>query len=392
MNTRISCQLEARSVGEIVGTIRRGRPVSGTLYRRGGLWWIEVRGRGQRLRRSLGTSDRAEAEEGRRKVIAALTIRADVGAIVRDLLGLAAALPSLSGAPGLSPVSLASAADMVLAEARASGTQAEVVRVFAGRWQRIRAAAERRGATTLAGITPALARSIFLEDLAGATKRTRIEYHACLRRVLRSHGLCDPLEGVPMVGPEGKRRPVTIKELRRLLAVAEGEDRLLVLILAYTGLRLGDACRLRWRDFQKDTLVLCPRKTARRTGRVVRVPLHAALLKALPRRGRPDEPVLPEILRTYEHSGRWAVPRRLRAVFSAAGITTTVSAPGVKRRVAEVGAHSLRHFFVSQLAAANVEESVIMELAGHSAAATSRRYQHLDTGRLRSAVSRLPRL
>ena len=110
-----------------------------------------------------------------------------------------------------------------------------------------------------------------MSDLAGIKHDAIAEYLACLRVdhcaftynnsvcVLREiiHILAakagideDPWEGVKLCPDDShSRRELTVDELRRLMDAADREGpewKTLFTIGVYTGLRLGDCCRLEW--------------------------------------------------------------------------------------------------------------------------------------------------
>ena len=182
-----------------------------------------------------------------------------------------------------------------------------------------------------------------VKDLGGITADMIAEYLVCLRAdlcattynnrvcVLREifHVLAqkagleeDPWEGVRLRPDDShSRRELTMDELRRLLDAAkkvkvkgEGEQRMvspsfepeaqdgkyhcttttsnsdstnewhkLILIGIYTGLRLGDCCRLDWSQINiaQGVIQLVPRKTRRHHQRMVTIPIHPALGRAL---------------------------------------------------------------------------------------------------------------
>ena len=174
-----------------------------------------------------------------------------------------------------------------------------------------------------------------IKDLNGITADMVAEYLACIRADLcattyngrvcilreifrtlaQKAGLeDDPWEGVRL-RPEDShsRRELTMDELRRLLEAAKsvpsasrrpalasggivtapvGEDadgtvtnewHTLFLIGIYTGLRLGDCCRLNWSQINiaEGVIQVVPQKTKRHHQRLVTIPIHPALGQAL---------------------------------------------------------------------------------------------------------------
>ena len=205
------------------------------------------------------------------------------------------------------------------------------------------------------------------------------------------------------------RRELTIEELKKVCDAAKGEMRLLFAIGIYTGLRLGDACTLRWGevDILRGVITRIPNKTGRRNAKPVQIPIHAsllALLAAIPSRGR-GVYVVPEIAAAYlsriDH-----VTEQIQRHFSdcdiithkpGTGFITTRDEEGKEikkhtgtRAVIEVGFHSLRHTFVSLCRAANTPLSVVEAIVGHSNPAMTRHYTHTGIDAATVAVSALP--
>lgn len=167
-----------------------------------------------------------------------------------------------------------------------------------------------------------------VEDLAGVTPDAIAEYLASLRANLcgssYNNRVCvlreifrvladkagldeDPWYGVRLRPDDShSRRELTTEELRRLLKAAKeygvrsGEGEMatqhpalstqrtnewhtLCLIGIYTGLRLGDCCKLDWSQINiaQSVIQLMPQKTRRHHGRIVTIPIHPALGQAL---------------------------------------------------------------------------------------------------------------
>jgi len=288
---------------------------------------------------------------------------------------------------------------------------------------------------------------LFVDDLAGVTSEMIAEYLACIRSdvsattynsrvcILREifHTLAskaglevDPWEGVRLRPDDShSRRELTTDELRRLLEAAkkvnvEGQGQqwhLLFLIGIYTGLRLGDCCRLDWSSINvaQGVIQLIPRKTRRHAhGRPVTIPIHPALGAALvdattsSRQNQDDQvhgspsprfftsvplsgPVLPAISDVYNRS-RWQVSHELSKIFKTANITTSVRLEGRKHMTPEATFHSLRHTFVSFAANAGVPLHIVQSIVGHESTAMTRHYYHENIAALKSAVAAIPTL
>lgn len=288
-----------------------------------------------------------------------------------------------------------------------------------------------------------------VKDLGGVTSDMIAEYLMCLRAdvcastynsrvcVLREifHVLAnkagleeDPWEGVRLRPDDShSRRELTMGELQRLLDAAKrsGEEwHKLILIGIYTGLRLGDCCRLDWSSINiaEGVIQLIPQKTKRHAhGKPVTIPIHPALGKALlgltqgsdelkvkseelNKDGSPDHsslithhsslrsgPVLPTVCDFYNRL-RWRVSQELARIFNAANITMSVRIEGRRKRTPEATFHSLRHTFVSFAANAGVPLHIVQSIVGHESTAMTRHYYHENLAALKSAVAAIPTL
>ena len=294
-----------------------------------------------------------------------------------------------------------------------------------------------------------------VSDLAGVTPEAIAEYLACLRVdhsattyngrvcVLREifHVLAnkagleeDPWEGVRLRPDDAhSRRELTVEELGRLLEAAKKMSgprqqrragcpspdwHTLFLIGIYTGLRLGDCCKLDWSSvkLEQGVIQLIPSKTRRHAhGHPVTIPIHPVLRKALEetRRARcpspqcgtaptgetpigpasrpANGPVLPEIAEGYRRS-RWWISHEIAKIFRAANIETSVKLEGRRTRTPEATFHSLRHTFVSLAANAGVPLHIVQSIVGHESTAMTRHYYHESAEALRQAVAAIPDL
>jgi integrase len=192
------------------------------------------------------------------------------------------------------------------------------------------------------------------------------------------------------------RRELTVDELKRVCQSASGELRVLLAIGLYSGMRLGDACTLRWceTDLTRGRMTVVPNKTARRhPDRVLHIPISPYLHRILsetPPEAR-GEYVMPGMAADYQKRID-AVTDKVQAHFKACGIKVHAPGTGKKgvRAVVEVGFHSLRHSFVSLCREANTPLSVVESLVGHSNPAMTRHYSHASELALNGAIAALP--
>lgn len=199
-----------------------------------------------------------------------------------------------------------------------------------------------------------------------------------------------------------ERRPFTSDEIKRVLAVAKGEWRGIILTGAYTGLRLGDIASLQWKavDLPQRRISLWTGKT----GRWVIIPIAPDLLTWLQehhkRAATGAACVYPKAsLIKVDSNGE---SRRLSAQFHAllvkAGLTAkrskknTGRGHSVQRTVSELSFHCFRHTATSWLKKAGGIESVVRDIIGHESELISRGYTHVDEESKRRAIDAMPRL
>lgn len=156
---------------------------------------------------------------------------------------------------------------------------------------------------------------------------------------------------------------LTAKEVRTLVDCAKYQrTKDLILLLAYTGLRLGELLEIRKTDV-RGGIIYANSGKARQNGQEVRtIPVHPAIrdaVKRLPLEGA---------RRNIQSSFAWA--RK-------------------KAGMEHVRIHDLRHTFGSWLAQQEVQLPTIMELMGHKSATTAKRYLHLSGEAKKKAIGKL---
>jgi len=174
-------------------------------------------------------------------------------------------------------------------------------------------------------------------------------------------------------------------EYEALLATANAEQRIMILLGAEAGLRAGEISALEWSDIDFDRGVLTVNRAIwkgeiglPKGNKIRRIPIH----------GR-----LPAALKAYRHL------RGQRVLYRANGLTPRRDDLADWLRAAEQAAglpvtghvHSLRHTFCSHLALAGADVRTIMALAGHASIVTTQRYMHLAPDSTENAVKMLDR-
>lgn len=199
---------------------------------------------------------------------------------------------------------------------------------------------------------------------------------AAWRALARSEGVgVNPWADLPRKRLETHvRRALTQAEVAKILKVAEGEVKGLIEIGLRTGLRMGDAVRLRWENFSKggETVEV---KTSK-TGAVVRLPARGLWEDLGGRRDRKTGRVLPKLAALYERDDS-AVSKLVRRTFEKAGIKTRAKEDGWSQARPEASFHSLRHTFVTRAIEAGVPAAIVRALVGHSTAAMTEHYTHV---------------
>ena len=195
-----------------------------------------------------------------------------------------------------------------------------------------------------------------------------------------------------------ERRPFTLDELKRILAVANDEWRGMILVGLYTGLRLGDVATLTWAnvDLQQRELIV----TTQKTGRRQILPLVKPLLTHLESLASSDDaaaPLFPQACASKQrnpHGG--PLSNQFYDVLVAAGLAKprTHKSKGkgrdTKRQLNAISFHSLRHTATSLLKNAGVSDVIARDIIGHDSVAVSANYTHIDQESKRGALDKLP--
>ncbi len=196
-----------------------------------------------------------------------------------------------------------------------------------------------------------------------------------------------------------ERRPFTLPELKRILAVASDEWRGMILFALYTGARLGDIADLTWNnlDTGRQEIRFVTGKTGRRQILPIAPPLLRYIVESLPASDDPNAPLFSRIHATHQrHTHAGNLSNEFFNILVAAGLAkkkthkATGKGRGAKREQNEVSFHSLRHTATSLLKNAGVSEAVAQEFIGHDSASVSRSYTHIETETLRHAAAKLP--
>ncbi|MEP4079567.1 tyrosine-type recombinase/integrase [Haloferula sp.] len=229
-------------------------------------------------------------------------------------------------------------------------------------------------------------------------------YRAAIREGLVSFNPCSTAIGDVETSDSLDRKPFSGEEVAALLEASPTKEwRGLILVAAFTGLRLGDAARLSWVsvDLQAKQISLIPSKTKKK--REVRIPIQPDLLaffeSVTVNDDSPEASVFPTLAETPVSTVK-GLSTTFVGIMATAGVDRGKPSRVLKegqtagkgRITYERGFHSLRHTFTTWLRTAGVSEEDRMALTGHSTRESHQTYSHTDEAALRDAVAKLPRL
>ena len=204
-----------------------------------------------------------------------------------------------------------------------------------------------------------------------------------------SEGMCPPLlSPIKTPSPSKKELCVLSAEVQNRLELELldniQEDKLLIYIALYTGLRIGEVCALRWEDVELNSKVIFVRKTVSRSWVYENGAKHSVLSATPPKtpssfRCIPICSKLFKIIENYPYrktngyistntAQEFISPRtfeyRYKRVLKSAGITS-------------VNFHALRHTFATRCIERGVDVKTLSEILGHAnAAITLNTYVH----------------
>ena len=206
----------------------------------------------------------------------------------------------------------------------------------------------------------------------------------------------NPAEAVDLPrGVRHTREAFSVAELQSTLPYADQNWKLMILLGAYAGMRIGDAASLSWNniDLEKKTITYLPKKKAHQPGaRNVSVPIHPDLLQAIlefPINSKtPAAPIMPALAQ-LSSAGRSGLSSQFGRLLIKAGIDTHPEKIQGQRTFQAKTFHSLRHTFVSMMAESGVSQELRKELAGHDSD-IHRIYTHYSDATYRKAIDAIP--
>ena len=397
----------------------RRRKGSGSLLKRNGRWVIRWRDGGRVKQEATefavgaeGAKEGAEALLAERSQIGRLKSRRDqVAVLLAEREELAEKIRRLEAAArgeSSAPLLLGALVDAWRKSPRRRDVSAELEEDYAREIARfVKWAGE---GVEMAAVDDAMAERYAVHLGKQVSGNTYNKHLVTLTAAWRAVGRAAGVRGNPWADLPRKRkdthsrRSLTKEEVAKVLALAEGELRSLVLVGLWTGLRPGDACRLKWEAFKADGAVEV--KTAK-TGAVVRLPAAALLselrnvtgghktdienaktpIKAAGGNVRSGY-VMPGMAAAYGRDSS-AVSKRVTDLFTRAGIATREKRKGWHQSRPTASFHSLRHTFVTRCVEAGVPVAVVRELVGHTRETMTEHYTHISAEAMEAALSAL---
>ena len=179
----------------------------------------------------------------------------------------------------------------------------------------------------------------------------------------------NPLRGYKQLKVQQKPpRFLLPNQIQKVEEVIDKEDWLFVFrLLAYTGMRVGEACRLVWSDIDLERGLITVKRAKNFQSRVI--PIHPKLKQELLKRQPAVGRVVPYCRDYVEH--------KLKEYFRKAGFP-------------ELKVHDLRHTFASLMVMSGVDLRTVQELLGHTSYKTTEIYAHLAPSHLQNAIRKLP--
>jgi integrase len=185
--------------------------------------------------------------------------------------------------------------------------------------------------------------------------------------------------------PPPKTDYLTTAECDMLLTSTNGQLQEMVLLALRTGMRQGEIRGLQWSSIDWQNRSITVRHTRYDRKRILVSP------KSNRERHIPIDTDVYEMLFRRKHLTGYVFtnPRRNGEPFTSHRVEEDLGVICRDARLRHITWHVLRHTFATQLTLRGVPLTVVKELLGHSAIATTMRYSHVAPSALRSAIELL---
>jgi integrase len=203
----------------------------------------------------------------------------------------------------------------------------------------------------------------------------------------------NPVVGIERYHEEKRERFLTMEEMRSFREALDNyhdQNAANVLrLLLLTGSRAGEVLKARWEEFDLDRGVWTKPSHHTKQKKKEHVPLNSAALDLLAsmRPAKVAGPLFPGA----NGKARVTVRRPWVQACKAARLVEAITRLGKRRKITvykpTVRVHDLRHNFASHLVSNGVSLEVVGKLLGHTQAATTMRYAHIQDDSLRAATN-----
>jgi len=211
--------------------------------------------------------------------------------------------------------------------------------------------------------------------------------------------LTNPTEAVDFLDGESQQRsPFSIDQVMAILKKSDKEWKGLILVGVCTGLRIGNASRLEWKNIDLDRGTIGVRVEKRTRGKprknlenVILPDLKDYLLSIPPEKRSPEMPLFPSLC-LIRPSGCRGLSQIFQEIMHAAEVYAREDERIIKgkgRRFNDLTFHSLRHTYVSFMANRGVSKEIRKKLAGHTTDVHDR-YTHIEIKTLHTALKDFP--
>ena len=342
------------------------------IWRRSDTWWINIQMHRRQVRRSLETTNKAEATKRALKIERGM-VEGNLD-LDRDKITLDEAIEAYDA--------------FLVSEGRAPKTLTQYRHTF----KLMRQIAAESGRPLLIQVDLTFVdRFRTLRADQGKAPKTIHTETTILRQVVnhsRRRNLLsrDPLAGLRLVKPKPRPQPCwTKEEVQRILAASRPPHRDALELLAETGMRIGEAKHLTWADVVLEgaspVLHVRPKDGWKpKTGDIRAIPLSPRAVELLGSLSRHSKWVLTAPPRPSDPKGQRQISER-RLLLHLKRLLARIGLPG--------HLHTFRHFFISHAASQAVPEAVIRSWVGHVDTHTIRLYMHIADRTSQSWMQRL---
>ena len=330
------------------------------IWRRGDTWWINIQVHRRQVRRSLETTNKAEATKRALKIERGM-VEGNLD-LDRDKITLVEAIDAYDA--------------FLVSEGRAPRTLTQYRHTF----KLMRQIATELGRPLLIQVDLSFVdRFRKLRAEQGKAPKTIHTETTILRQVVnhsRRRNLLsrDPLAGLRLAKPKPRPQPCwTRDEVQRILAASRPPHRHPLELLAETGMRVGELKHLTWPDVAADgphpVVHVRPKDGWKpKTGDIRAIPLSPRAVELLGSLPRHSKWVFTAPPRPSDPTGQRQISER-RLLLHLKRLLARIGLPG--------HLHTFRHAFISHAASEGVPEAVIRSWVGHVSAEIIRLYMHI---------------